>query len=177
MIFWKFRTNAFFLNAWLGEYICSVPSKQGVKIDASLAKKMVSLNLNQAIWKLNWQVEGQLYANRLFYILFICHKCLLFQFLSRDIRMHIPILTGVQNERIRSCKNGHIWLNIVTIATFESLNDKVKVNCMPMALLIFWQFKTIVTIVTILLVTNLTMLINNLVSPHMLYLKLYFNAT
>ena len=141
MIFWKFRTNAFFLNAWLGEYICSVPSKQGVKIDASLAKKMVSLNLNQAIWKLNWQVEGQLYANRLFYILFIYHKCLLFQFLSRDIRMHIPILTGIQNGRIRSWKNGHIWLNIATIATFESLNDKVKVNCMPTALLIFWQFK------------------------------------
>ena len=35
---------------------------------------------------------------------------LFFQFLSRGIHMHIPILTGVQNGRTSLRKNGHILL-------------------------------------------------------------------
>ena len=138
-MFWQFRANALFLNPWLGEYICLVPSKQVFKLNASLAKNMVSLNrpFGSSIDKL--KVNCMPIAYFIFSLFTI--NAFFFQFLSRDMRMYIPIPTGVQNWRIRSWKNGHIWLNIATIATFESLNDKVKVNCMPMALLIFWQFK------------------------------------
>ena len=40
-------------------------------------------------------------------------KWLLFQFFSRDIRMHIPILTGVENGRIRLQENCLILLKNV----------------------------------------------------------------
>ena len=46
-------------------------------------------------FKLNFQDEGQFYANGLFDIPNICGNFLLFQFLSRIICMHIPILLGV----------------------------------------------------------------------------------
>ena len=52
--------------------------------------------------KLIFEDEGYLYDSCLFYILNIYGKCLLFQFLSHGIRMHISILTGVQNVRIIS---------------------------------------------------------------------------
>ena len=39
--------------------------------------------------------EGDLYANSLFDVLAIYPKCYIFQFYSRCIPMHIPILTGV----------------------------------------------------------------------------------
>ena len=53
-----------------------------------------------------------------FYVFTIKRKSLLFQFLSRGIRTHIAILTGVQNERIFGSekKNGHILHKI----TFEA---------------------------------------------------------
>lgn len=41
-------------------------------------------------------------------VLSSCRKCLLFQSLRRGIRMQIAILTGAQNGRISSWKNGHI---------------------------------------------------------------------
>ena len=47
---------------------------------------------------LSWK---SLYANCLFYILTIYPKCHLFQFFSCNIRMYIPVLTGVQNGRTR----------------------------------------------------------------------------
>ena len=47
--------------------------------------------------KLFFPDERHLYANCLFYILTIYAKCLLFQFVSGGILMHIAILTGVQN--------------------------------------------------------------------------------
>ena len=50
--------------------------------------------------KLCFRDESHLYADCLFHILTIYPKCLLLQFFSRCIRMHIPVLTGVQNGRI-----------------------------------------------------------------------------
>ena len=70
------------------------------------------------IWKLLFCDEGHLYANCLFYILNIYPKCLLFEFLSADIRIHIPILTGVENGRTSLQKNSHILLKNVL---FEAL--------------------------------------------------------
>ena len=58
--------------------------------------------------KLNFQCEGHLYATCLFYILSLCPKCLLSQFLSRGIRMHISFLTGLQKGHISGLKNSHI---------------------------------------------------------------------
>ena len=51
-----------------------------------------------------------MYAKRLIYILTIYCKCLLFQFLGCDIRMQIPILTGVQKRTHLRLKNGHTLL-------------------------------------------------------------------
>ena len=56
--------------------------------------------LRKVLLKLNFQDKIHLYVNYLFYILSLCLKCLLFQFLSRGIPMHASILTGVQKGHI-----------------------------------------------------------------------------
>ena len=45
-----------------------------------------------------------------YFIFFFCFKCFLFKLLLRGIRMHIPILTGVQIGRISLQKNSLILL-------------------------------------------------------------------
>ena len=50
--------------------------------------------------KLNFQGEGHLSAYFMIYILTICRERFLFQLFSRGRRMHIPILTGVQEGHI-----------------------------------------------------------------------------
>ena len=68
--------------------------------------------IKDLLLKFIFQYESHLYEICLFYILSICCKFLLFQFLSCAIRMHILILTGVQNERLsKNAKIAHI-LNI-----------------------------------------------------------------
>ena len=59
--------------------------------------------------KLLLRDEGHLYANCLFYIPAIYPNCHSFHFFSRGIRMHIPILTGVQNEP-KSHRNDSVFL-------------------------------------------------------------------
>ena len=56
---------------------------------------------------LNFQDEGQLYANCLFHFLSLYRKCFLFQFLIRCIRVHIHILTGIQTWLIINWKTSH----------------------------------------------------------------------
>ena len=58
--------------------------------------------LKDVLLKINFQDKGHLYVRCLLYILTIYVKCLLFQFLGRGIRIHIPILTPVRNGRISS---------------------------------------------------------------------------
>ena len=72
--------------------------------------KMVIFGLQNVLLKLNFQDKGHLYANCSFVISTIYPKCHLFQFYSRDILIHITILTGVQNGRISRRRNGHIQL-------------------------------------------------------------------
>ena len=55
--------------------------------------------LKNILFQLNFQDDGNVNANCLFYILSFFVTCLLFQFLCCGIRMHIPILKGVQNGR------------------------------------------------------------------------------
>ena len=66
-------------------------------------------------------------------ILSIYCKSLLFQFLSSDIRMHILILTGVQNRRISHSKNNHVLLKNVP---FEAYFQRLKSTCQ---LLLFYS--------------------------------------
>ena len=56
---------------------------------------------------------GHLYPNPLPYIPTICPKCYFFQFLSRGIRMYIPILTGVRNGHISGLKDSVFWLKLI----------------------------------------------------------------
>ena len=59
---------------------------------------------------LNFQGEGQLFDNFLFYILGIQGKCLAFQFLSRGIHIYFPILIGFKDRLFKGCKIGDICL-------------------------------------------------------------------
>ena len=52
--------------------------------------------LKTLILKSNFQDDGQLYANCLFYVPLFCLNCLFFRFFNRGICMHIAVLTGVQ---------------------------------------------------------------------------------
>ena len=63
-----------------------------------------------------FQDKDHLYGNSLFYVVSIYCKCLLSQLLIRGVRMHIPILTGVKNERIS--KNAKIT-HILSIGFFQ----------------------------------------------------------
>ena len=68
--------------------------------------------------KLNIQYDGQLHVNCLIYILLFYREFLRFQFFTRDIRMHIPILTVVQNPLISRRKNSHILQKNVVFEAF-----------------------------------------------------------
>ena len=58
--------------------------------------------------KLNIQDARQLYVNSLYYVWTICCTRLLFQFLSRGVRVQLFILIKPQNGRSTTCKNSHI---------------------------------------------------------------------
>ena len=58
--------------------------------------------LKNIIFQLNFQDEGNFYANCLFYILSFYVTCFFLKFLGCGIRMQIPIVKGVQNGRINT---------------------------------------------------------------------------
>ena len=60
--------------------------------------------LKNILFRLNFQDEGKLYANCLYYILSFYVTCILFQFLGCGIGTHISILKGVQNGWIYTWK-------------------------------------------------------------------------
>ena len=67
-----------------------------------------------------FQDKDHLYSNSLFYIISIYCKYLLSQLLIRGVGMHIPILTGVKNERIsKNAKITHNFFNHLEIAALE----------------------------------------------------------
>ena len=93
--------------------------------------------LKNGLLKLNFQDEGHLYANWMFYILTIYCKSFLFQSLGCGLRMHIPILTEVQNGRILCQKKVVFWW---TKVSFWCLFSEIKGTCMAIAYFIFWVF-------------------------------------
>ena len=68
--------------------------------------------------KLFFPDECHLYAICLFHILATYAKCLLFQFLSGGVLMHIVILTGVPNGRTNLWKNSQILLKNVFLRLY-----------------------------------------------------------
>ena len=88
---------------------------------------------------LNYQDEGHLYANCLLYVLTIYPKYLLLQFLTCGIRMHIPILTGVQNGDI-SWKKSHILLKTFRFENWFLRWSTIYVNFLFYILTIFRIF-------------------------------------
>ena len=82
----------------------------GVQNGRTSLWKSSHILLKTFFFRLYFRNEGHLYANCLFYILPIYYNCLLSQFLSGRIRMHIPILRGVQNERTSLGRNSRISL-------------------------------------------------------------------
>ena len=80
-----------------------------IPFPAGVQKGCINQPLNLSFWD-----EGYLYANCSFYTLTIYPKCLLFQFFSRGIRMHIPILAEVQTGRISRQNSSHILLKKYT---------------------------------------------------------------
>lgn len=60
--------------------------------------------------KLNFQAKHHLDTYYLFYILAICLECLLFCILNWDISVHFAIVIEVQKGRIKSRRNGDVFL-------------------------------------------------------------------
>ena len=94
--------SVFNYNNTYGEY----HPNRGFTMDTSLVKIMV-IFCSKMFFEAFFQDEDHLYANCLFYNLTIYRQYFFFQFLSLGIRMHIPILTGVQKRRITR------WQNII----------------------------------------------------------------
>ena len=104
------------------------PFQQGLKIDRSwsyFAKKCTF-----EVLKLNFQDEGHLHANSLFFVLPIYHICLLFWFLGCGIRMNIPILTGVQKGHISGWWIGQNLLKNVLLQTNFQCEARLYANCL-----------------------------------------------
>ena len=68
--------------------------------------------------KLNFQYDGQIYANCLIYILNFYREFFHFQFFTRGISTQIPIQTVVQNARIIRQKNSHVLQKNVVLKLF-----------------------------------------------------------
>ena len=97
------------------------------------------LNGRTSLWKsskkcfflrLYFRDEGHLYTKFLLDILTIDPKCHLFQFFSRDMRMYIPILTGVQNRRINLRKNSVILLKNCFVKIYFLRWNSRKLLCL-----------------------------------------------
>ena len=111
-------------------------SKKGSK-RTYLRLKKGHILLIIVLLKFNFEHKGHLYASFLLCIFSFCLKCLLFQFLSRGICMHIPILTGVQIGHTNHWKDSHILLKKWY---FWSLFSEMKVTCIPIVCFIFLLF-------------------------------------
>ena len=74
--------------------------------------------------------EGQLYVNCSFWILTIYPKCHLFQFFSRGMRIHISILTAVQNERESHWKDSIFLLKNVFLKFFFPDERHLYASCL-----------------------------------------------
>ena len=71
-----------------------------------------------------------LHANGLFCVLTIYLKLHLFHFLSGGIRMHIAVLSGIQNGYISRQKNSHVSLNTFFLKFISEINATIiSIGC------------------------------------------------
>lgn len=110
----EFRTNASFCSPYVVAYIWTVPSEQVIKMDASLATKVAIFGGKNPLFKFKLQVKGQSHTNCFVDILTILGKCLFF--LKK-------------------------WWYIAENNLSWRLTYMVKINCLLIILLTFWQFR------------------------------------
>ena len=103
------------------------------------AEKHGHILLKNVLLKIYFQNEGSLYVNYFLYSLTIYLKCLLFRFLSRGMRIHIPIVRLVQGGRINSWTNGHILLKKVLVKLNLQDEGRLYANCLSYILFIYFQ--------------------------------------
>ena len=128
---------------WTRGICMHIPILTGVQKGPISGWKNGHILVKKLLLKRNFEDAGHLSAKCFFFILNLCHKCLLFQFLPCDICMQIPILTGVHKGTINSWKYGHFLHKNV----FWRLVSTMKVNCMlisgfiisPFALNVFFE--------------------------------------
>ena len=113
-----------------------IPILAGVQNGRISGYKNGHILLKNEPLKLHLQEEGHLHANCLFYILSFYPKFPLSQFFSRKIRMHIPILRGVQNGCISRQKQSYF----ANKCSFWRLFFQIKVACKPIVCFILWLF-------------------------------------
>ena len=104
-----FSVNSFFFSFLSHCIRMHIPILTGIQTGRVSRWENGQILIKNLLWKLLFQDEGHLNGNCLFYILVIYCKDLFLQFLSRSIRIHIPILTGVQNKQTsKNAKKAHI---------------------------------------------------------------------
>ena len=74
-----------------------IPIPTGVQNVCKTLLKNSHILIKNVLLNINFEDEGHLHAYFLIHILTIHSECLVFQFFSGGIRMHIAILNGVQN--------------------------------------------------------------------------------
>ena len=104
-----FSVNSFFFSFLSHCIWMHIPILTGIQTGRVSRWENGQILIKNLLWKLLFQDEGHLHGNCLFYILVIYCKDLFLQFLSRSIRIHIPILTEVQNKQTsKNAKKAHI---------------------------------------------------------------------
>ena len=89
--------------------------------------------------KLFFHHEGHFYVNCLFYIPTIYLKYLLFQFFSYGIRMHISILTGVENGHISRLKESVFCQKMFLLKLLLDDEGHFYANCLTYIPTIYLQ--------------------------------------
>ena len=134
----SFNILPFCFKCFLFEFLSDgipiyIPILTGSKWRHKSQKELSHFAKKPFFFKFYFQDEGDFYANSLFNALTLYHKCYLFQFLDCDIRMHIPILTGIQNGCINLKKKS-------SFAEKYLLFSQMKVTCMQINNIIFSLF-------------------------------------
>ena len=113
----------------------SCPNTGSKRLNCHIKNDHILLKI--VLLKHNFQDQGLLYANCLFYILTIYSKYFSFHYLSCGICMYIPILTGDQRGCIASEKKGHILIKNVLLKLNILDGSHLYGNCLFYMLTIY----------------------------------------